>query len=107
MALRNGCISPHFSFRTIGLRLRGIFGRGGTEVAVARATELKNRDKLSPSTIQRMVSYFARHEADKKGRNFGSEENPSAGYIAWLLWGGDEGRSWALELKQKIGNAPD
>ncbi|RWB30061.1 MAG: hypothetical protein E5V25_12125 [Mesorhizobium sp.] len=91
----------------MGLRLRGIFGRGGTEVAVARATELKNRDKLSPSTIQRMVSYFARHEADKKGRNFGSEENPSAGYIAWLLWGGDEGRSWALELKQKIGNAPD
>lgn len=90
----------------MGLRLRGIFGRGGTEVGVARATELKNRDKLSPSTIQRMVSYFARHEVDKKGRNFGSEENPSAGYIAWLLWGGDEGRSWALELKQKIGNAP-
>ncbi|CCV15720.1 hypothetical protein [Mesorhizobium sp. STM 4661] len=90
-----------------GLRLRGIFGRGGTEVGVARATELKNRDKLSPSTIQRMVSYFARHEVDKKGRNYGNEANPSAGYIAWLLWGGDEGRAWALDLKQKIGNAPD
>jgi hypothetical protein len=39
--------------------------------------------------------------------NYGNEDNPSAGYIAWLLWGGDEGRAWALDLKQKIGNAPD
>jgi hypothetical protein len=54
-----------------------------------------------------MVSYFARHEVDKRGKNYGNEQNPSAGYIAWLLWGGDEGRAWALELKQKIGNAPD
>ena len=49
----------------------------------------------------------ARHEIDKLARNFGNEENPSAGYIAWLLWGGDEGRAWALELKTRIGNAPD
>jgi hypothetical protein len=90
-----------------GLRLREQFGRGGTEIGVARATELKNRDKLAPSTIRRMVSYFARHEVDKRGKNYGNEDNPSAGYIAWLLWGGDEGRAWALDLKQKIGNAPD
>ncbi|TGR73036.1 hypothetical protein EN866_39205, partial [Mesorhizobium sp. M2D.F.Ca.ET.223.01.1.1] len=83
------------------------FGRGGTEIGVARATELKNRRNLSPSTIRRMVSYFARHEVDKKGKNYGNEDNPSAGYIAWLLWGGDEGRAWALEMKKKVGNAPD
>ncbi|RUW70511.1 hypothetical protein EN786_00870 [Mesorhizobium sp. M4B.F.Ca.ET.143.01.1.1] len=90
-----------------GLRLRKQFGRGGTEIGVARATELKNREKLSPSTIRRMVSYFARHEVDKRGKNYGNEQNPSAGYIAWLLWGGDEGRAWALEIKRRIGNAPD
>lgn len=90
-----------------GLRLRQQFGRGGTEIGVARATELKSRRNLSPSTIRRMVSYFARHEADKKGPNYGNEDNPSAGYIAWLLWGGDEGRAWALEMKKKVGNAPD
>ena len=90
-----------------GLRLRKQFGRGGTEIGVARATELMNREKLAPSTIRRMVSYFARHEVDKRGKNYGNEANPSAGHIAWLLWGGDEGRAWALELKQKIGNAPD
>ncbi|RUW19000.1 hypothetical protein EN812_28350 [Mesorhizobium sp. M4B.F.Ca.ET.169.01.1.1] len=90
-----------------GLRLRKQFGRGGTEIGVARATELKNREKLSPSTIRRMVSHFARHEVDKRGKNYGNEDNPSAGYIAWLLWGGDEGRAWALEIKRRIGNAPD
>jgi len=90
-----------------GLRLRAQFGRGGTEIGVARATELMNREKLAPSTIRRMVSYFARHEVDKRGKNYGNEDNPSAGTIAWLLWGGDEGRAWALEIKTKIGNAPD
>jgi hypothetical protein len=90
-----------------GLRLRAEFGRGGTEIGVARARDLKNRRALSPSTIKRMVSFFARHEIDKRARNFGNEENPSAGYVAWLLWGGDEGRAWALDLKARIGNAPD
>jgi hypothetical protein len=90
-----------------GLRLRHEFGRGGTEIGVARARDLKNRKALSPSTIKRMVSFFARHEVDKRAKNFGNEENPSAGYIAWLLWGGDEGRAWALDLKARIGNAPD
>lgn len=90
-----------------GLELRGKFGRGGTEIGVARARDLKNRVNLSPNTIKRMVSFFARHEVDKRARNFGNDENPSAGYVAWLLWGGDEGRAWALDLKKKIGNAPD
>lgn len=90
-----------------GLALRERFGRGGTEIGVARAHELKDRVRLSPNTIKRMVSYFARHEVDKRGRNFFNAENPSAGYIAWMLWGGDEGRAWAIEMKKKIGNAPD
>jgi len=54
-----------------------------------------------------MVSFFARHEVDKRAKNFGNEENPSAGYVAWLLWGGDEGRAWAIAMKEKTGNAPD
>jgi len=86
-----------------GLELRRQFGRGGTEVGVARATELKNREKLAPSTIRRMVSYFARHEVDKRGKNYGNEDNPSAGTIAWLLWGGDEGREWVDRQRKRLG----
>ena len=90
-----------------GLAFREKFGRGGTEIGVGRARELVARRALQPSTIRRMVSYFARHEVDKRAKNFGNDDNPSAGYVAWLLWGGDEGRAWALELKSRIGNAPD
>ncbi|CAI2933701.1 hypothetical protein [Aminobacter niigataensis] len=89
-----------------GLALRKQFGRGGTEIGVARAEELVARTELSPHTIKRMVSYFARHEVDKRGKNYGNEQTPSAGYVAWLLWGGDEGRAWALEMKGRIAAAP-
>jgi hypothetical protein len=75
-----------------GLELREKHGRGGTEVGVARARDLSGGRSVSLETIRRMVSYFARHEVDKKGEGWGKD---SAGYIAWLLWGGDAGRSWA------------
>jgi hypothetical protein len=84
-----------------GLAWRGEYNRGGTEVGVARARDISNRTNLSPDTISRMVSYFARHEVDKNGAGFqqGEPGYPSAGRIAWALWGGDAGRAWA-ERKQ-------
>lgn len=85
-----------------GLRLRRTFNRGGTDVGVARARDLKNRKAVSDETIRRMVSYFARHAIDRKADNWGDDDNPSAGYIAWLLWGGDAGKRWAEEEKTKI-----
>lgn len=86
-----------------GLRLRERFRRGGTEIGVARARELVERRPLTPETIRRMASYFARHEVDKRGRDFFNDEKPLAGRIAWLLWGGDEGRAWALDIKRRMG----
>ena len=83
-----------------GLELRKKFGRGGTHIGVARAEQISQETYLDPETIQRMVSYFARHEVDKRAKNFGNQENPSPGYIAWLLWGGDEGKKWAEHLKK-------
>lgn len=85
-----------------GLVLRDRFNRGGTAVGIARARDLKNRKVLSPETIMRMVSYFARHEVDKKGKDFYNKERPSNGYIAWLLWGGDVGRAWAHRIKKLL-----
>ncbi len=82
-----------------GLRLRRKWKRGGTMVGVARARDLKNRRPLSKRTILRMVSYFARHEVDKRGLNFGNPDRPSNGLIAWFLWGGDPGKRWANAIK--------
>jgi hypothetical protein len=87
---------------TKGLELRREFRRGGTQVGVARARDLKARKNLSDDTIKRMASYFARHKVDKRAANFGNDEDPSAGYVAWLLWGGEEGRKWVAEQKDKL-----
>ena len=87
---------------TKGLELRREHGRGGTEVGVARARDLKHRKNLSPETIARMVSYFARHEVDKEASDFGNDDDPSAGYVAWLLWGGDAGREWSERIKEQM-----
>ena len=80
-----------------GLEWRKEFNRGGTSVGVARARQLINKESLSPSTVRRMFSFFARHEVDKRAEGFrsGEEGYPSAGRIAWALWGGDAGQSWA------------
>lgn len=86
-----------------GLTWRAEYGRGGTEVGVARARDISNRKNLSLSTVKRMVSYFARHEVDKQGKGWspGEEGYPSAGRIAWALWGGDAGRSWATKIADR------
>ena len=67
-----------------GLDLRAEYGRGGTEVGVARARDLMNRKNLSPRTVQRMFSYFSRHQVDKQASGWNSDEEgyPSAGLIA-------------------------
>ncbi len=87
-----------------GLDWRAEYGRGGTDVGVARARDISNRVDLSDDTIGRMVSYFARHEVDKDAQGFrpGEEGYPSAGRIAWALWGGDPGKSWAGKEWAKI-----
>lgn len=82
-----------------GLELRKKHGRGGTAVGVARAQTLSNGQKVTPETAKRMHSYFARHEVDKQGEGWGED---SAGYIAWLLWGGDAGKSWSAKLVKQI-----
>jgi hypothetical protein len=87
-----------------GLAWRDEYGRGGTEVGVARARDISNRKSLSPDTINRMTSYFARHEVDKQGEGWSPDEDgfPSAGRIAWALWGGDAGRTWAEKVKRQM-----
>jgi hypothetical protein len=87
-----------------GLELRSKFNRGGTMVGVARARDLSNGKSLPLETVNRMVSFFARHEVDKKGKNWGNASNPSRGYIAWLLWGGDAGKTWADSISQREKN---
>jgi len=87
-----------------GLAWRDEHKRGGTAVGVARARDISMRVRLSPDTVKRMASYFARHEVDKQGEGWkpGQEGFPSAGRIAWALWGGDPGARWAADKWAQI-----
>ena len=91
---------------TRGLAWRKEHGRGGTMVGLARANQLVSKEKLSPSTVKRMYSFFKRHEVDKRAKGFspGEEGYPSNGRIAWALWGGDAGFSWSTKKRNQIEN---
>jgi hypothetical protein len=87
-----------------GLALREQFNRGGTEVGVKRAQQIVDGGPMSDADVKSMHSYFARHEIDKqaKAHAWGDDKDPSAGYIAWLLWGGEAGRDWADRQHAKL-----
>jgi HK97 family phage prohead protease len=92
-----------------GLDWRSEFGRGGTAVGIARARDIANKKNLSPDTIGRMVSFFARHEVDKQAQGFRPSEDgyPSNGRIAWALWGGDPGQTWAKSKQRQLQKSED
>ncbi len=98
-----------------GLELRKKFKRGGLSPqeagrqgigsGVTRAASLKNRQRISPDTIGRMVNFFARHERDLRSEAARKSSEPTAGEIAWLLWGGHPGRAWAEKVKGQMERA--
>jgi hypothetical protein len=80
-----------------GLEGRERYGRGGTLVGARRARQLAEREVVSIETIKRMLNYFSRHAVDLESpaAKPGHPDYPSAGRIAWDLWGGAPGRAWA------------
>jgi hypothetical protein len=92
------------SLREEGPRAAGKISRGGTSVGVHRAKELTERRPLSLRDVVAISAYFARHEIEKASMSheWGDESDPSAGYVAWLLWGGDPGRRWADSLTARL-----
>ena len=94
-----------------GLELRKKYGKGGLSTqeagrqgigsGVARASNLSSGKAIPLDTIKRMHSFFSRHEKDKAG---GPDD---AGYISWMLWGGDPGRAWADGIVRRANAAEE
>lgn len=88
----------------LGLELRAKYGRGGlstTEAGelgigsgVQRANDLMEGN-VSFDTVRRMKAFFDRHSTYKDKHE---KDPPSNSYISWLLWGGDEGYTWAKQI---------
>ena len=75
--------------------------RGMIAVGLARARDISNRVELSPDTVKRMVSFFARHEVDKQGSSWPEQ---GKGWQAWNGWGGDAGFAWAKRKVKELEN---
>jgi len=73
----------------------------GVGSGVQRAVNLKNRNTLSPSTVRRMKAFFDRHEKNKDVEK-GKSPWEDRGAIAWKLWGGNSGRSWANKVCKQM-----
>tara|TARA_R110001592_G_scaffold20859_1_gene84264 strand:+ start:3126 stop:4265 length:1140 start_codon:yes stop_codon:yes gene_type:complete len=85
------------------LEWRKEFDRGGTDIGVGTANAIIE-NKITPERVKRMFSYLSRHEVDKKAEGFNAGEDgyPSAGRIAWGLWGGDFAFTWSENKAKKI-----
>jgi HK97 family phage major capsid protein/HK97 family phage prohead protease len=92
-----------------GLDWRSEFGRGGTEVGIARARDIVNDRNLPEATVVRMFSFFSRHEVNKDAEGFrpGEDGYPSNGRIAWALWGGDAGFAWSRRIVESLERSID
>ena len=76
------------------------FNRGGTSVGRGTARYLLSNTTASPDKVRQIARYFPRHEIDKRAEGYrpGEDGYPSNGRIAWALWGGEAGKSWANKL---------
>jgi hypothetical protein len=88
---------------TRGLKWREEFGRGGIGPGQATARMLIG-NKMTIARVRKMRAFLARHEVDKQGEGFnpGQTGYPSAGRIAWALWGGNAGQSWSNKVMRQV-----
>lgn len=86
-----------------GLDWRREFGRGGIGPGQQTARMLVG-NKMTVARVRKMRAYLARHEVDKKGEGWapGQKGFPSAGRIAWALWGGDAGKAWSNKVMRSV-----
>lgn len=78
--------------------------KGGTAVGWARAHQLASGENLSADTVGRMSSFNRHRKNSKISPEFKDEPWKDNGYIAWLIWGGDEGVNWAMDKMKQIKN---
>ena len=86
-----------------GLDWRREFGRGGIGPGQTTARMLISNTMTIPR-VRKMRAFLARHEVDKQGEGFkpGQDGFPSAGRIAWALWGGDPGVAWSNKIMRQV-----
>jgi HK97 family phage portal protein len=72
---------------------------GGTQVGLARARQLAERRPLDRETINRIYSFFSRHEGNEViDEQYRDEPWRDNGFVAWNLWGGTSMFNYVKEI---------
>jgi len=74
----------------------------GTPVGWQRANQLAKGEKLSRDVVSRMAQFNRHRKNSKIAPEHKSEPWKDNGYVAWLIWGGDEGVDWAIKKIEEI-----
>lgn len=79
-------------------------GDGLESATIGRARSMANGEQRSPDTVRRMRDFFNRHQSDKQATGWrpGETGYPSPGRVAWALWGGNTGWSWAKRTSERL-----
>jgi pterin-4a-carbinolamine dehydratase len=93
-----------------GLEMRKKWGRGGLTPAEAKSQGIDSgltrarkiaSGKVSRHDVKRM-SAFNRHRKNYRPSKKKPDGGPTAGTIAWLLWGGTSGVNWAKKKSKTL-----
>jgi hypothetical protein len=87
-----------------GLELVAAGHRGGTDIGYGRAVQLATKATVYPRDVLRMRDYFSRHAVDLRSAS-ARRGDITPGVVAWLLWGGNEGRTWANRTAAAMADA--
>lgn len=88
------------------LEWRDKYGReevdAGTPVGWQRANQLAKGEALSYDVVSRMAQFNRHRKNSTIDPKFKDTPWKDRGYVAWLIWGGDEGVDWAMKTMDLI-----
>ena len=88
-----------------GLKYRKKYKSVPGELSVKMAKKLINRDKVPPSKVKQMATFFSRHKNRTLLDKYKDEPWKDRKYVTFMLWGGDSGRAWAERIRTQMARA--
>lgn len=93
------------------LKWRDKYGRdevdAGTPVGWQRANQLAKGEAVSRDVVSRMAQFNRHRKNSTIDPKFKDTPWKDRGYVAWLIWGGDEGVDWAMKKMDQIKKEED
>jgi hypothetical protein len=85
--------------RGVQLYEEGHGGDGLRPATIRWARRLAAGNDITPDKARLMRAWLARHASDRRPN---WDNPPTPGYVAWLLWGGDDAVGWSNKLVRQL-----